>query len=213
MKNIKNKDVEYFKQLYPAVSYNEYSALKTIEINYNYNIKPTNIPSEVTGIIFGSHFNKNIDNLPNTIIKIELNDNFRQLLNNLHETIQELIINSPYPYRIDNLPNSIKKMTFYYINKLHNLPNSIEELKIIKTITNKNNYEIENMTLENLPISVKLLIIQLKYRNFEINSIKINRKLLPKKINSLKLIDNIKHNIRLNSNSTNHDIYVTYCNA
>lgn len=187
---------KYFINKYPRIKFIKNNNIKIIEIIYDYNEKIENIPSEITGIYF-HNFNQEVDNIPHTIIKLYFDSSFTRLLNNLPISIVELNMDFCCGKMLTNLPNSIKKMTIYITSTSYiNFPNSLNELTMI--IDDKNYYELKNVVLKNLPVSIKKLTLSINWYYLNKNSFNIMTNInkilysLPQTINNLKMNKNTR---------------------
>ena len=106
-----NKLSEYFNKIYEQIVQTQQHNL--VELNIQY-----------------SHFNRYIDNLPNSITKLTLNDKFNLPITHYPNNLQQITFVNQFNYNIDNLPDKITHITFgYFFNqKIGKFPSLLEYL-------------------------------------------------------------------------------------
>ena len=95
--------------------------------------KENNTYFETTGLIelrFGHHFNKPVDNLPNSLKILEFGEMFNQPVDNLPNGIKELIFGKNFNQPVDFLPSELEILNFdsYFDNPVHNLPRKLKKI-------------------------------------------------------------------------------------
>ena len=143
-------------------------------IYYNSDID-SNTDSKMKEIIFGSHFNQSVDNLPPNIKKITFGDNFNCEVKNLPSSIEFIKFGYMFNKSVEYLPCGLIYIEFgnNFNHKICDLPTTIEEIKL------GSNFEQE-ITL--IPHKLKKIILFSNYYN-------LNKNHLEKNIFASKLID------------------------
>lgn len=147
-KNISIPDVVKIIQIHPSYSYEPYNNIYFENINpnieivleWNRSIPLTNLPAQLTVLIFNKIFNQPIDNLSlistDTLKKLLFNDysSFNQPLDNLPPWITHLIFNkySYFSQPLTNLPNKLTHLSLgnNFSHSLDYLPESLTFLSL-----------------------------------------------------------------------------------
>ena len=113
---------------------------------FNKNIN--NLPDSITHLTLGFKFNRNIDKLPNSITHLILGESFNKDVDKLPNSITHLVFGGLFNKNINNLPNSIMHLTlgYYFNHKIDNLPTSIISLTI--------GHDFDKIS-DNLPVTLK----------------------------------------------------------
>lgn len=135
-----------------------------------------NLIEGIKKIFFGDDFNQSIDNLPTTLKILILGNNFNQSVDNLPKKLNSLIIlNLNFNQSVDNLPSNLIHLLLIpseeYIpeqiitddNNYNNYDNYLSYLNFNKTCLYDNC--IINLSINNLPIGLKSLILLNKFNN------------------------------------------------
>jgi hypothetical protein len=130
--------------------------LTHLTFGYWFNQSVDNLPLSLTHLTFGCCFNQLVDNLPKTLTHLTFGYMFNQSVDNLPEKLTHLIFNVRFNQSIDNLPKKIKELTLICNHKsINNLPDNIEKLHIYFS-----NRHSQNKNIQNLPITLKEIIIE-----------------------------------------------------
>jgi hypothetical protein len=183
-KKKKNFKVECeFDNSNSLIEFNQIQLEQISRCNYiEYNIKHsiiTNIPSNIKKIVFGSHFNKNIqpflhpainllnfgyefnlpiDNLPTELKKLILGVKFNQKVDNLPLGLEMIIFAGIFSQPIDMLPHSIKYiyLSGRFNQNIDNLP-----LGLVKIFLTGYNF---SYPIDSLPDSVEIIKLNPIYK-------------------------------------------------
>jgi hypothetical protein len=123
--------------------------------------------SKLKELIFGNHFNQQVNNLFQGIEKITFGYKFNQDVSNLPTTIEYLKFGNDFNQSVDYLPSSLICVIFgnNFNQSIDNLPSLIEELDICG---NEFNYQIQILPNELKKIKYKILFC--KFRNIKKNN-------------------------------------------
>jgi hypothetical protein len=151
--------------------------------NQAFNQKVDNLPQNITYIDFGNCFNQKVDKLPKNLTHLFLFYYFNQKIDKLPKNLTHLTLNSiKFNKSINNLPKSLTYfMIGWHINSDIKLPKNFNYLLL--TCNNKliNNIPVhikilnicfhyeekENKYIENLPLTIKEIIIEkIKYKKY-----------------------------------------------
>ncbi len=125
-------------------------------------------PQSLKIIIFSHYFNQKVYNLPKNLTHLTFGDKFNQKINNLPKNLEYLKIGYPIKFEKQIIfPKNLKKLSLNsYNNLINNIPKHIEKIYIsfkylhIKKIDNNNYYTIINDKIDNLPLTIKKIIIE-----------------------------------------------------
>ena len=111
--------------------------------NYTQNISYLEKFNNLTTLIFGDNFNKNVDNLPQNLQYLKFGKKFNQKIDNLPKNLQYLIFtkNSMFNQFIDKLPNNIITiiMGWYFNRNINKLPQKLKYFEISQNYKSKMN--------------------------------------------------------------------------
>lgn len=140
------------------------SSLLYLKFGYRFNQEVNFLPSSLTHLIFGWKFNQQINNLPISLVYLSVGYKFNQCncLNKIPPNIKVFGIYYNNP-QINFLLNSFQ----YNINHSIALINYEPFINIFRDETY---YKYDLKPIENIPINLKLLIINIPF--FDVNSIK-----------------------------------------
>jgi hypothetical protein len=112
--------------------------------------------SNIKTIFFGSDFNQNVDNLPDTVKEINFGARFDQKVDNLPSSVTSLSFGSCFNQSVDHLPQSLENLSFgsYFNNEVNNLPPSLKSLSFNHSF---------NKDVNNLPAGITSICF---YGNF-----------------------------------------------
>ena len=130
--------------------------VKIIYTIYGFNEKINNLPQNITKIFMEFNFNQKIDNLPKNLTQLTLFSLcFNESINCLPKSLTSLAINWCINSDI-KLPKNVNYLLLTCNNNLiNNIPEHIEKLNIYFE-----NDHISNKNVENLPLTIKEIIIK-----------------------------------------------------
>lgn len=157
------------------------STVKYIKFGHNFNqsinflINPNEIEQnktiELEELVFGEHFNYEVNNLPPHLKKITFGTNFNQNVKNLPLTIEYIQFGTNFNQNVDYLPNSLKHVIFgeKFNQQINDLPSFLNVIELDKNF----DYEITSFPYEltKLILDKQYLLknqINLKNKSFEI---------------------------------------------
>ena len=147
----------------------------TLTLPRTFNEELTDLPAGIKIIMFdqditvskNSIFNKEVNNLPNTLTHLTFGWDFNQSVDNLPNSITHLTLGRKFNLPINNLPNNLKELNFDFTfdqpvghhgckdnNCPRNLPNSLTHLKFIGKF---------NQPIDNLPNSLTHLFLSIEF--------------------------------------------------
>ena len=120
-----NQDISLLPQYITKIFFDEHSHFNK-QINF--------LPNSLTHLQLGDYFNQQIDNLPYKLTHLKLGDFFNQPLDNLPEELTHLELDCSWFYSIDNLPDSLThlKLGHFFNQWINRLPKNLIELTLSK---------------------------------------------------------------------------------
>jgi hypothetical protein len=124
----------------------------------NFNQKIKHLPQSLTHLNFGYSFNQKIKHLPKNLIHLHFEYKFNQKLDKLPKNLKYLHLGWCFQNEII-LPKNLKELKLTCNNNfINNIPKHIEKVYILFSGHNKNNKRVEN-----LPLTIKEIIIEDEY--------------------------------------------------
>lgn len=154
------------------VVFSEFLETLIFGTHFNHEIINIKLPDTLITLIFGDHFNKSMDNvnLPLKLRTIEFGYEFNQSLDNVifPESLEIITFGHYYEQSLLNIkfPENLKKLKFknnYSTKTMQSIPDGIEIIYLDKIVK----------PLDNLPITLKEIIICNDIKNKNENLIKI----------------------------------------
>ena len=127
--------------------------IESFEWRDYFKAKPGCIPTSVTHLVFGDHFNKNIDGLiPSSVTHLTFGKNFCKSIRNIPSSITHLILGEHFQCMI-NIPFSVTHLTLEnYRGSLTNLPSSVTHLVIHENYSREIPTTVKFISHERLPM-------------------------------------------------------------
>jgi hypothetical protein len=152
-----------------------------ITFGHSFNKSIDNLPDSVTHLKLGYKFNKSITKLPKSLIYLELGNMFNKSIDKLPPNLKYLILGDEFNKSVTQLPRTLKYLEFgYYFNKpIDKLPdtittlvlgykfcNSVYKLPSNLKILDFGLWSLFNKELNNLPVTIKCIIISKFYNRY-----------------------------------------------
>jgi hypothetical protein len=152
---------------------------KIVFVKYSYfNKKLDNLPQKITHLVFGRMFNKKVDNLPKNLTHLTFEFCFNKKVDNLPKNLTHIIFGVDFNQNIDKLYKNLKylQIDWYFQNEImlsknlkelsltcnnyliDNIPEHIEKIYIYFS-----DYDDKNRKVENLPLTIKEIVIEDEY--------------------------------------------------
>jgi hypothetical protein len=143
------------ESFYNQKIYNFPKNLTHLTFGWSFNQKVNNLPKNLTHLTFGLFFKKKVNNLPKNLTHLIFGEKFNQKLNNMPKNLKLLGLGWNFQNEII-FPKNLKKLLLTCNNILiNNIPEQIEKIYIDFSYCN-----IQNKKVENLPYTIKEIVIQ-----------------------------------------------------
>ena len=131
----------------------------TLGMFHNENIDKLKLLNKLEYLKCGQRFNKDVDNLPNSLVTLILGRDFNQKINNLPKNLKTLILGDEFNQEVCNLPDNIETLKFgFCFNKpINMLPNNIIKLELGYCF---------NQDINNLPDSITNLTLNFSFSKY-----------------------------------------------
>ena len=164
--------------------------------NTHFNKSIDNLPNSITDLTFGWRFNKPVDNLPNSLthLEFEINSEFNQPVDHLPESLTHLKFGLKFNQPVDNLPNTLIHLEFRIYSEfnqpVNNLPQFLTHLAFGKNFNQPVTYQTESSQNEKSPTLLPNSLTTLRFGT------KFNQPInkLPQSITNLKFYINSEFN-------------------